>query len=190
MCVCVCVCVCVDPPQAIPKLRILADNPDISIRVGIHTGPVIAGVVGITDPRCALGDHARASPHALQRFLAVPVLPLMRVCVCVCEMCARSRSHACLCVNVCLRASTLRCVCARAPPGCRYHLFGPTVDTAMQLERTGEKGRLHISGSTKDQLARCPQFIIKDAEGGQGTPVSAGGTFYVEGVPARVEAHG
>lgn len=33
------------------EIRAKAGSQDIHMRVGVHTGPVVAGVVGITDPR-------------------------------------------------------------------------------------------------------------------------------------------
>lgn len=75
------------------------------------------------------------------------------------------------------------------PSHCRYHLFGPTVDMAMQLERTGEKGRLHISQSTRDLLAVHPRFIIKEAEEAASTPFAAAAkTYYVVAKGTVVES--
>jgi class 3 adenylate cyclase len=38
-------------PQALTDIRARAGSQDIHMRIGVHTGPVVAGVVGITDPR-------------------------------------------------------------------------------------------------------------------------------------------
>ena len=77
---------CVDASMAMLRtIPRVCEDTSVQIRVGIHSGSVIAGVVGVKDPR--------------------------------------------------------------------YHLFGPTVTTAMQMESHGIPSKVHVSQAVVDRLA-------------------------------------
>ena len=77
---------CVDASMAMLRtIPRVCDDTSVQIRVGIHSGSVIAGVVGVKDPR--------------------------------------------------------------------YHLFGPTVTTAMKMESHGIPSKVHVSKAVVDRLS-------------------------------------
>ena len=80
----------------------VCDDPTVQIRVGIHSGDCVAGVVGVKDPR--------------------------------------------------------------------YHLFGPNVSKAMQMESHGIPGKIHISKDSVDRLRSDTEFIIKSIGMDAGVP--------------------
>ncbi|RYY35006.1 hypothetical protein EON62_02835, partial [archaeon] len=77
------------------------DGSDINFRIGINSGAVAAGIVGIKNPRCVVPSRSAPRHHALRN--AQRRLPKLNY---ACAYGTRARARARTCVCVCVGAGT------------------------------------------------------------------------------------
>lgn len=131
----------------------------INLRVGFHSGSVVANVIGTKNPRCMLYSSCGRCLVFVMTSVSLTTVLLL-----VCLMIA---------AHVSVSHSPTRSFSFFNPSLARYEdcLFGDTVNTASRMESSSEANKVHMSGAAHDELVaikstlKCTSRGVVDIKG-------------------------